>query len=88
MSGPPPKLGRPTTPIDQVLDVRQQAQFRVFEELMERRKIDLVTRARQKSEQPSPAPGQQQGSFLWPCPPPNFRLLSVHFLEVYVCVML
>jgi Spy/CpxP family protein refolding chaperone len=33
--------------IDQVLDVRQQAQFRVFEEQMERRKLELVTRARQ-----------------------------------------
>lgn len=32
--------------IDQVLDVRQQARFRIFEEVMERRKIDLVTRAR------------------------------------------
>ncbi len=33
--------------IDQVLDVRQRAQFRVFEEQMERQKIELVTRARQ-----------------------------------------
>ena len=33
--------------IDQVLDVRQQGQFRLFEEQMERRKIELVTRARQ-----------------------------------------
>jgi hypothetical protein len=33
--------------IDQVLDVRQQAMFRVFEEMMERRKLELVTRARQ-----------------------------------------
>lgn len=33
--------------IDQILDVRQQAKFRVFEENMERRKLDLVTRARQ-----------------------------------------
>jgi Spy/CpxP family protein refolding chaperone len=33
--------------IDAVLDVRQQAQFRVFEEQMERRKLELVTRARQ-----------------------------------------
>jgi hypothetical protein len=33
--------------IDQMLDVRQQAKFRVFEELMERRKLELVTRARQ-----------------------------------------
>ena len=33
--------------IDQVLDIRQQASFRLFEEMMERRKIELVTRARQ-----------------------------------------
>ncbi len=33
--------------IDQVLNVPQQAKFRVFEENMERRKLDLVTRARQ-----------------------------------------
>ena len=33
--------------IDQVLDVRQRAKFRVFEELMERRKLELVSRARQ-----------------------------------------
>ena len=33
--------------VDQMLDVRQQAKFRVFEENMERRKLDLVTRARQ-----------------------------------------
>jgi hypothetical protein len=33
--------------IDQVLDVKQQAGFRVFEEQMERRKIELITRARQ-----------------------------------------
>jgi Spy/CpxP family protein refolding chaperone len=32
--------------IDQVLDVRQQAKFRVFEEAMEHRKLELVTRAR------------------------------------------
>jgi len=32
--------------IDQILDVRQQAKFRVFEENMERRKLELVTRAR------------------------------------------
>jgi Spy/CpxP family protein refolding chaperone len=37
--------------IDQVLTVRQRAQFRVFEEQMERRKIDLVTRARQANRQ-------------------------------------
>ena len=33
--------------LDQVLDVRQQAKFRIFEEMMERRKLELVTRARQ-----------------------------------------
>ena len=33
--------------IDQILDIRQQAKFRVFEENMERRKLELVTRARQ-----------------------------------------
>ena len=38
--------------IDQVLDLRQQAKFRVFEENMERRKLELVTRARQANRQP------------------------------------
>ena len=33
--------------VDQVLDTAQQAKFRVFEENMERRKLELVTRARQ-----------------------------------------
>jgi len=37
--------------IDQVLDVKQQAKFRVFEEAMERRKLELVTRARQANRQ-------------------------------------
>ena len=41
--------------IDQALDVRQQAGFRVFEEQMERRKIELITRARQANR-----PKQQQ----------------------------
>jgi hypothetical protein len=44
--------------VDQVLDVRQQAQFRVFEELMERRKIDLVTRARQNNRPKAGLRGQ------------------------------
>ena len=35
--------------IDRVLDVRQRARFRVFEEMMERRKLDLVGRARQQA---------------------------------------
>jgi DNA repair ATPase RecN len=33
--------------LDQALDTQQQAKFRVFEEVMERRKLELVTRARQ-----------------------------------------
>jgi hypothetical protein len=37
--------------IDLVLDLRQQAKFRVFEEQMERRKLELVTRARQANRQ-------------------------------------
>lgn len=37
--------------IDEVLDVRQQARFRVFEEQIERRKLELVARARQQIQQ-------------------------------------
>src|SRR2546423_6346813 len=33
--------------VDQSLDLRQQARFRIFAEQMERRKLELVTRARQ-----------------------------------------
>jgi hypothetical protein len=35
--------------LDQVLDVRQQARFRVLEEQVERRKIELLMRARQQN---------------------------------------
>ena len=35
--------------VDEVLDVRQQARFRVFEEQIERRKIELLMRARQQN---------------------------------------
>lgn len=35
--------------LDEVLDVRQQARFRVFEENIERRKIELLMRARQQN---------------------------------------
>jgi hypothetical protein len=45
--------------IDGVLDVRQQARFRVFEELMERRKLELVTRARQANRPRAPQQPQQ-----------------------------
>lgn len=33
--------------VDAVLDTRQQARFRIFEEQMERRKLDLLMRARE-----------------------------------------
>lgn len=33
--------------VDEVLDLRQQARFRIFEEQMERRKVELVLRAQQ-----------------------------------------
>ncbi len=39
--------------IDQVLDLRQRARFRVFEEMMERRKLDLLSRARRLGAQPA-----------------------------------
>ena len=35
--------------LDEVLDVRQQARFRTFEEMIERRKLDLVVRARERA---------------------------------------
>jgi len=34
--------------VDEVLDARQQARFRLFEENMERKKFDLLMRARQR----------------------------------------
>ena len=40
-------LRRAYEAIDQVLDVRQQARFRVFEDQIERRKVELLMRARQ-----------------------------------------
>jgi hypothetical protein len=33
--------------LDEVLDTRQQARFRIFEEQLERRKLDFIMRARQ-----------------------------------------
>jgi Spy/CpxP family protein refolding chaperone len=35
--------------VDEVLDARQQARFRLFEEMMERRELDLLMRARQRA---------------------------------------
>jgi hypothetical protein len=45
--------------LDQVLDVRQQARFRVLEEQVERRKLELLMRARQQNRPARPQPKQQ-----------------------------
>jgi hypothetical protein len=37
--------------LDEVLDARQQARYRIFEEQIERRKLDLLLRAREKARQ-------------------------------------
>lgn len=42
--------------LDEVLDIRQQARFRVFEEQIERRKIELLMRARQQNRQQNQKP--------------------------------
>jgi hypothetical protein len=42
------ELRRAYTAVDEVLDVRQQARFRLFEERMEERKFELLMRARQR----------------------------------------
>lgn len=38
--------------VDELLDLRQQARFRVFEEQIERKKLDLLMRARQNAKGP------------------------------------
>lgn len=40
--------------LDQLLDARQQARFRVFEDQIERRKVELMLRARQNARQQRP----------------------------------
>ncbi len=52
------ELRKSYTALDEVLDVRQQARFRVFEEQIERRKIDLLMRARQQNRPNPQQPGQ------------------------------
>ncbi len=49
-------IRRAADAVDQVLDPRQQARFRVFEEMIERRKLDLVLRARQKARRDASQP--------------------------------
>ena len=47
------ELRRAYDVLDEVLDVRQQARFRTFEEMLERRKLDLLMRARQAARRGS-----------------------------------
>ena len=48
------EIGKAYEAINQVLDIQQQAKFRVFEENMENRKLQLVMRARQANRPPKP----------------------------------
>ena len=43
--------------LDQVLDARQQARFRLFEEQIEQRKLELLVRAKERSRQNRRPPG-------------------------------
>lgn len=52
------ELRKGYTSLDEVLDLRQQARFRIFEEQIERRKIELLMRARQQRPNQQ-QPGQQ-----------------------------
>lgn len=51
------ELRKAYTALDEVLDIRQQARFRIFEEQIERRKIELLMRARQQNR-PNAQPGK------------------------------
>ncbi len=51
------ELRKAYTAVDEVLDLRQQARFRIFEEQIERRKLELLMRARQQNR-PKQQPGQ------------------------------
>lgn len=43
------ELRRAYDAVDEILDLRQQARFRMFEDMIERRKLDLLMRARQRA---------------------------------------
>jgi hypothetical protein len=45
--------------IDDVLDIRQQARFRVFEDQIERRKLELIGRARQSTSKRPASPSRR-----------------------------
>ena len=50
------ELRRAYAAVDEVLDARQQARFRIFEERMERQKMDLLIRARNRAARPATPP--------------------------------
>jgi hypothetical protein len=64
------ELRKSYTALDEVLEVRQQARFRVFEEQIERRKIELLMRARQQNRPNQQQPGQPPGQPPVRRPPP------------------
>lgn len=54
------ELRKAYTALDEVLDLRQQARFRIFEDQIERRKIELLMRARQPNR-PNQQPQDPNG---------------------------
>lgn len=50
------QVKRAAEAVDEVLDPRQQARFRLFEETIERRKLELVLRARQAARRDASRP--------------------------------
>ncbi len=68
--------------LDEVLDVRQQARFRVFEEQIERRKIELLMRARQQNRlnnQQGPNANPPARRPPGPVASPGYRLLATGY---------
>jgi hypothetical protein len=49
-------LRRESEAVDEVLDARQQGLFRLFEERLERQKLDLLMRARDRAARPGAKP--------------------------------
>lgn len=57
----PAELRKAYAGVDEVLTPRQQARFRVLEEQIERRKLELLMRARQQAQPPAPRRRQLPG---------------------------
>jgi Spy/CpxP family protein refolding chaperone len=56
------ELRRAYDALDEVLDPRQQARFRIFEDRIERQKLDLLLRVRHRANLKTPAPRKPDGS--------------------------